>query len=73
MRRVVSLLILALFLFLSAVEAKKPKKKCGAISWANCPKKGSGGDPRLNERKNIKTKPAAADVEEKTLDEIADL
>jgi len=31
MRRVVSLLILALFLFLSAVEAKKPKKKCGAI------------------------------------------
>jgi hypothetical protein len=39
------------------------KNRCGAEDIDGCPKEGCGGDSKLNQRKNIKTPPAAADVE----------
>lgn len=44
---------------------------CGATSIEDCPAQGCGSDPELNRKKNRTSKPTAADVEQKTLLQIA--
>ena len=53
-------------------KKKKVKSTCGATGFANCPAKGCGGDPELNQKKNTESQPAAQDTEDLTLSDIAD-
>lgn len=52
-------------------DSNSQRNCCGVTRVEDCPEQGCGGDPELNRRKNRTSKPAAADVESKTLLEIA--
>ncbi len=62
------LFLLALCIIIPLVAYAKPtckksKSTCGATSIDNCPREGCCGDSKLNQRKNITTPPAAADIQ----------
>lgn len=58
-----------IILLTPTVVAQTKKRKvstCGATSIGNCPKEGCGGDPEMNKRKNLTTRPSASEVEKYT-------
>ena len=55
--------LLTLLCVIPVLAQKKPKPTCNATRVGNCPKEGCGGDPEMNKRKNVTTRPSSGHVQ----------
>lgn len=63
MTRVVCFFLLVVTPNVYAQTKTRVVSTCGASGIANCAKEGCGGDPEMNKRKNLTTRPSGSEIE----------